>query len=143
VPISTAEPQKSHGSVYSPLISDSVSTIFNFDIPQAYAGKTCSLFFFFPEQKELKTSSYKFSGKGLASFDVVGQTERGTTCANRPVKHAHLNDVPVRPGTTYWIADHKCTPGTVGFEMSGSGGFALEYFQDYNPAPIGLYVRAC
>jgi hypothetical protein len=143
VPVSTAEPQKAYGTVYSPVINNKVSSIFNFDIPQSYAGKTCSLFFFFPQQKDLQTSSFKFSGEGSAAFDLVGKAEQNTTCASKPQKIKHLNDIPVKPSMTYWVSDQPCTPGTASYAISGSNGFSLEYFQDYKPSPIGLYVRAC
>jgi hypothetical protein len=95
------------------------------------------------QQKDLQTSSFKFSGEGSAAFDLVGKAEQNTTCASKPQKIKHLNDIPVKPGMTYWLSDQPCTPGTASYAISGSNGFSLEYFQDYKPSPIGLYVRAC
>ncbi|KIW05813.1 uncharacterized protein PV09_03019 [Verruconis gallopava] len=136
IPISTAELNKAYGN-QDAYIDDKVSSVFNFELPVSFAGKTCSLFFFWPQGR---TDICTFSGQGLASFDLVGRADAATTCASRPQVYRHLNDIPMKPGTTYWIADHPCTPGPVSFEISGKQGFALTFAQHQ---PIGLYIRAC
>ena len=64
VPINSTAPNKAYGTGYNSTASGTVSSIFNFDIPQSYAGKTCSLEFLFPTQDQLETSAYEFSGPG-------------------------------------------------------------------------------
>jgi hypothetical protein len=144
IPVSSAEPNKAYGSSYNAYTSDVKSTIFNFDLPKSYEGKTCSLFFMLPNHEDLKTSNYTLSGSGTVHFDLLLSTATAdTTNTNQPSKALHLNNFPLVAGTTYWIADHPCPGGeSVAFEMSASG-VDLEYFQDWNPSPIGLYIRAC
>jgi hypothetical protein len=144
IPVSSAKPNKAYGSSYNAYVSDVKSTIFDFHIPESYQGKTCSLFFMLPNHEDLETSNYSLSGQGSVHFDALFKTATTeTTYANQPSKALHLNDFPLAAGTTYWVADHPCPGGeSVAFEMSGSG-VDLEYFQDWNPSPIGLYIRAC
>jgi hypothetical protein len=98
-----------------------------------------------PRHDELETSSYSLSGSGQVHFDLVAEPATSdTTYANRPEKVYHLNDFPLAPGTTYWVGDHRPCPAgaSIGVEMSADG-LDLNYFQDWNPKPIGLYLRAC
>lgn len=47
--------------------------------------------------------------KDSLTFDLVSAAQAGDMVA--PGKWRHLNDIPLKPGTTYWVADHACTPG--------------------------------
>lgn len=141
----------SYGNPYTAdVVGDKISTIFNFDIPQWWAGKTCSIVFLFPTQDQLQTSSYTFEPTwGTASFkELVNPATPGTTYHNMgPVAH-EFGEFNISPGNSYVISSHPCPAGQrVGVEMSGCSKngypFNLSYFQDYNPAPIGLYIRAC
>jgi hypothetical protein len=122
-----------------------VCTLFNFDIPQSYSGHGCSLIFLFPEQKDLETSSYTSSGSGGLEFSKCETTasqntswsNKGTCTAVKTVEH-------VAPGNSYTVVSESCPAGqTVTFQMCATGSLSLEYFQDYNPSPIGAYVREC
>ena len=68
VPVSSTSPNTAYGTGYNGIVNSTVSTIFNFDIPSSYSGKTCSLVFLFPLQSQLETSSYTFSGNGAIDF---------------------------------------------------------------------------
>lgn len=72
VPVSSASPDTAYGTGYNGIVNSTVSTIFNFDIPSSYSGKTCSLVFLFPLQSQLETSSYTFSGNGAIDFKQLG-----------------------------------------------------------------------
>lgn len=48
IPIDSANPNEAYGSSYNGTISETVSSIYNFDIPVSDNGKTCSLVFYFP-----------------------------------------------------------------------------------------------
>ncbi|GAM86904.1 hypothetical protein ANO11243_049250 [Dothideomycetidae sp. 11243] len=43
VPVSSSSPNTAYGTQYFGTINSTVSSIFNFDIPASYAGKTCSV----------------------------------------------------------------------------------------------------
>ena len=50
----------------------------------------------------------------------------------------------VVPGNEYVIASGQCPSGQrIGFEVSATGSLDLNYFQDFNPSPIGFYVTVC
>ncbi|MBK5655643.1 MAG: hypothetical protein I4N50_28560 [Rhizobium sp.] len=145
VPVDQSSPNTAAGTSYNGKVDSHTCTIFNFDIPQSYAGKTCTVVFLFPEQKDLETSSYTVSGSGHCSFSKLsGNANQQTSWANQPGKESELASFDVAPGNGYVVASGECAAGkTVSYEMCSGGDFALEYFQDYNPSPIGLYVREC
>lgn len=150
VSIDSAHPTTSNGTSYFGAITPTISTLYNFDIPQSYAGKTCSLIFLFPAQSSLQTSSFSFSGNGKLSFsELKGEFSAQTTYNTRPGVGKTYPDVTVSPGAEeegYVIASFDCPAGeTAVYEIGeGQGGnTVLKYFQDYNPSPIGLYIFPC
>ena len=56
VPIDEANAEEEFGTKYNGTASGSVSSIFNFDIPQSYSGLQCTVEFLFPTQDQLETS---------------------------------------------------------------------------------------
>ena len=146
VEVDKNQPTTALGNSYNARISSTVSSIFNFDIPPSYQGKTCSLIFAFPERGQLKTSNYTFSGNG--GIDVaqlqspaIGQTTYNTIPAT-------VKDVgavaDLHAGNSYVIASGACLAGQrVGYKVSAIGGLDLEYFQAADEPPIGLYITAC
>jgi hypothetical protein len=145
VPVSSSSPDKAYGTSYNGKVDKTTCSIFNFDIPYSYAGKQCTAIFLFPEQKDLVTSSYTISGSGQCSFSKLSKAaDEKTTYANMPSKEAELAKLTVAPGNSYVIASGDCAAGQkISYEMCSGGDFALDYFQDYNPSPIGMYVRTC
>merc|ERR1712072_865509 len=120
VPVSSENKDKAYGTSYNGTISPSVSSIFNFDLPQSYEGQTCSLVLLFPEQDQLETSAFTFNGVPEAAVEGIGAISE------------------VRPGNSYVVASHECNAGArQSFEFMSTGGLDLEFFQDYNPSPIG------
>lgn len=145
IPVDSQQSSKAFGTSYNGKVDSHTCSIFNFDIPNSYAGKTCSVVFLFPEQKDLETSSFTLSGSGKVDFTKLkGPASQQTTYANQPGKESDLASVTVAPGNSYMITSNDCAAGqTVSYEICGNGDFSLDYFQDYNPSPIGLYVRQC
>jgi glucan endo-1,3-beta-D-glucosidase len=146
VPVDASNPNKAYGTQYNGTINSKVSTIFNFDIPASYAGKTCSTVFLFPELNQLETSSYSFNDKGGFTIAILnGVADESTTYANAPAVAKQIGSVDaLKRGSSYTLSQDACPAGArVSFEVTATGGLDLEYFQDYNPSPLGLYVRAC
>ncbi|KEQ76146.1 glycoside hydrolase [Aureobasidium namibiae CBS 147.97] len=146
VPVDASNPNKAYGTQYNGTINSKVSTIFNFDIPASYAGKTCSTVFLFPQLDQLETSSYSFNDKGGFTIAVLnGVADESTTYANAPAVAKQVGSVDaLKRGSSYTLSHDACPAGTrVSFEVTATGGLDLNYFQDYNPSPLGLYVRAC
>lgn len=50
----------------------------------------------------------------------------------------------VTPGNEYVIASGSCAAGQrISYDVTATGSLDLNYFQDYNPSPIGFYVTVC
>ncbi|KAI4855121.1 glycoside hydrolase [Aureobasidium sp. EXF-8846] len=146
VPVDASNPNKAYGTQYNGTLNSKVSTIFNFDIPASYAGKTCSTVFLFPELNQLETSSYSFNDKGGFTIAILnGVADESTTYANAPAVAKQIGSVDaLKRGSSYTLSQDACPAGArVSFEVTATGGADLEWFNDYNPSPLGLYVRAC
>ena len=145
VPVNSASPDQAYGTQYNGKVGGGICSIFNFDIPSSYSGKTCTLVFLFPMQKDLQTSSYTTSGSGMVDISMLkSAANQQTTYNNQPMKASDLWSGSFAPGNSYTISSGDCAAGqTVSYEICASGDYMLEYFQDYNPSPIGLYVREC
>ncbi|KAL6231512.1 ubiquitin 3 binding protein But2 C-terminal domain-containing protein [Aspergillus navahoensis] len=145
VPIDSSSPDEAYGTQFNGTVTPTVSTIFNFDIPAADAGKTCSLVFLFPRQEDLETSAFDFSGDGTIQFSAVETpATQSTTYNNAPQISQSLGQFTVSPGNSYTVSSFECPAGqTVGYEMSTAGSTNLEFFEDYNPSPIGLFITVC
>ncbi|KAL7808568.1 ubiquitin 3 binding protein But2 C-terminal domain-containing protein [Trichoderma aethiopicum] len=147
IPVDEADPDKAPGTSYFGEVSSTVSSIFNFDIPEGDRGKKCSLVFLFPEQKDLETSSYTFSGSGALDFALLdGPATQGTTWNNRPGVKEDFGTTIVAPGHGYVVSTFDCPAGEVvafGISAAEGGGGEVRWFEDYNPAPIGLYITKC
>ncbi|POR32842.1 Uncharacterized protein TPAR_06956 [Tolypocladium paradoxum] len=145
VPVDKSHPDTAYGTSLSGELSWTVASLFNFDIPPGDAGKKCSLVFLFPKQHDLKTSSYTFSGDGRLDFSELNSPATGgTTYNNRPTTGQDYGVVTVAPGNSYSIATFDCPAGQrVGFEIMAAGNTFLKFFQDFNQAPIGLFITKC
>ncbi|EAA64790.1 hypothetical protein AN1670.2 [Aspergillus nidulans FGSC A4] len=145
IPIDSSSPDEAYGTQFNGTVTSTVSTIFNFDIPATAAGKTCTLVFLFPRQEDLETSAFDFSGDGTIQFSAVETyATESTTYNNAPQISQNLGQFTVSPGNSYTVCSSECPAGqTVGYEMSTAGTTELEFFEDYNPSPIGLFITVC
>lgn len=137
IPISSKAPNKAFGTSFNGKVTPVVSSIFNFDIPQSDAGKTCSLVFLFPKKADLQTSSFTFSGDGMIDFaKLVKPATSSTTFNNAPAVAHDLGDITVSPGHSYVVSTFSCPAGKkIAFEMKNAGTTHLNFFQDFNPSP--------
>ncbi|KAF2088791.1 hypothetical protein K490DRAFT_72501 [Saccharata proteae CBS 121410] len=146
IPIDSTQPETALGSSYNGLINPTVSSIFNFDIPSIDARRrgthTCSLIFMFPEQTQLVTSSFSLTGPGTVDFALLQDpASEETTWDSAPAVGTDYGSTTVQPGSSYTVATFPCPAGQrVGVEMNSGNGTVLEWFQDWNECPIGLYV---
>lgn len=145
VPVDSEHPDKAYGTSYNGKISGHICTVFNFDIPASYAGKKCSTMFMLPKKEDLETSDYTMSGHGKCTVSKLnGNANAQTSWSNKPAKSGDVASMELSPGNTYPVESGDCEAGkTVSYEICGSGDFSIDYFQDWNPSPIGLYVRQC
>ncbi|KAL4784826.1 ubiquitin 3 binding protein But2 C-terminal domain-containing protein [Aspergillus varians] len=145
IPVDSSSPDYAPGTSYNGSVTSTISTIFNFDIPASDAGKTCSLVFLFPKQEDLETSAFSFSGDGKVQFGALESPAQQDTSYNTAPAVAHDYGVfTVAPGNAYVISTVECPAGqSVGFEMTNSGSTNLDFFEDWNPSPIGLFITVC
>ncbi|KAI1351948.1 ubiquitin 3 binding protein But2 C-terminal domain-containing protein [Xylaria sp. FL0043] len=147
IPVDSSNANSAPGTSYYGQVTSTISSAFNFDIPQSYAGKTCTAVFYFPTQDQLQTSSFSFSGSGAIDFSrLSGPVSAATSYANLPEVSQSYGQQAIAPGNAYTLTSFPCPAGeSVAFEMSAAQGDSstnLRYFQDYNPCPIGLYITA-
>lgn len=145
VPVSSEHPDQGYGTSYNGMMNSSMSSVFNFDIPKDYEGQSCSLVFMLPKKSDLETSDYTFNGQGSVSVDHLSSAcSKDTTWNSVPSVDGHMGSFSPQPGNSYVVSTDSCAAGTTqSYELSAAGGLDLEYFQDYNPSPIGLYITAC
>ncbi|CEJ56371.1 hypothetical protein PMG11_02579 [Penicillium brasilianum] len=145
IPIDSSSPNTAAGTKFNGKVTSSVSSIFNFDIPKSDSGKTCSLVFLFPRQSDLQTSSFTFSGDGKVDFaELSSAATTSTTFNNAPSVSEDLGTITVSPGNSFVVSTFSCPAGkTVAFEMKNAGSTNFEFFQDFNPSPIGLFITVC
>lgn len=144
VPVDSANPNKAAGTSYNGDIEGTVGTIFNFDIPAGDAGKTCTLEFLFPKQNQLQTSSYKFSGSGKVKLSLLDNPATQQTSYSNIGNKKDAGEFTFTPGSATTIATYPCSQVAgkkVGILVEPVGDTCLNYFQDYNPCPIGMYIQ--
>ncbi|KAK6524010.1 hypothetical protein TWF694_005678 [Orbilia ellipsospora] len=144
VPVDSSKPNTAYGTQYNGLITPTVSTIFNFDVRPAFQGKKCSLVWLFPNNPPSDTSSYTYSGGGSFHFwKKSNVANQGTTYNNQGGNSVDYGVTHVAPGNSYTITTFDCPAGqAIAFEISTTDS-NLNYFQDYNPSAVGLYITAC
>lgn len=145
IPVDSSSPDTAPGTSYNGTISSSKTTLYNFDIPQSYESKTCSLVFLFPKQEDLETSAFTFSGDGKIDFaKLKSPAQQSTSYNNIPAVEQDYGVTTVSPGNSYTISTFSCPAGqSVGYEMKNAGSTYLDFFEDYNPSPLGLYITTC
>lgn len=137
VPIDSQSPNEALGTSFNGEVTSSISSIFNFDIPKADSGKTCSLVFLFPNKADLETSDYTFSGDGKIDIAQLSEAASGTTTFNNaPSVSNDLGEFTVSPGHSYTIESFSCPAGkAIAFEVKNAGSTDLTFFEDFNPSP--------
>ncbi|KAJ5994418.1 hypothetical protein N7451_010142 [Penicillium sp. IBT 35674x] len=145
IPVNSSTPDTAYGTQYFGTVSETVSTLFNFDIPSSYEGSTCNLVFMFPQKADLETSDYTFSGDGKIDFSKLSEVaSSSTTYDNAPSVSEDLGDITISAGNSYVVSSFSCPAGeTIAFEMSEAGTTDLHWFNDYNPSPLGLFITKC
>ena len=139
-------PTTASGDSYNGTFSSTVSSIFNFDIPESDSGKTCSLVFLLPTLSEMISSAFSLSGSGgLDVAQLKSPATEQTSYSTIPNVEKDLGGpTSITPGNEYVIASGSCAAGqTVSYAVSATGSLALNYFQDSVAAAIGFYITVC
>ncbi|KAL8902262.1 MAG: hypothetical protein Q9207_004816 [Kuettlingeria erythrocarpa] len=146
VPVDKNQPDTAANTGFNGIVSPTVSSIFNFDIPPSYEGRTCTSVFLFPTRESLQTSNFTLSGSGgLEVNRLVSPATAETTYNNQPAVEEAAGSIPdLQAGNSYTLVSGPCFAGErVPLKVSATGSLNLDYFQDFNPSPIGLYIIVC
>lgn len=149
IPVDSREPNTPQGNSYNGNVSNTISSVFNFDIPPMDSDKTCSLIFLLPSEK-----SFTLKGTGGISVTQVQPATDNTTFADVIQQTSLENNVgavnSVERDGTYVISKGSCRDiagKAVGYLVSAIKGtrssLGLEWFQDSGEPPIGLYMNIC
>lgn len=135
--VDSAKPDTPHGTGLNGTVNATVATTFDFDIPQSFSGKTCSLVFLFPRKEELQTTSFSFSGDGKVVFGKLSSTVSPSTTENNvPSVSQGLGTIAISPGHSFLLSTFSCPAGqAIAFEMKNAGSTDFEFFEDWNPSP--------
>ncbi|KAF1951549.1 hypothetical protein CC80DRAFT_480755 [Byssothecium circinans] len=146
VPVDSARPEEHIGNQLFALFTETICTVFNFDVHHSLAGKTCSLHWLFPTKEKLETSDYNYRLMGEKPEMTIARLHK---TAGHDTTFKTLGDAvqiatgPVKPDVSWTAHTEKCLAGQrVSYLLCGKG-FKLKYFEDFNPSPIGLFMRAC
>ncbi|TGJ78219.1 hypothetical protein E0Z10_g10544 [Xylaria hypoxylon] len=145
IPVDSSNADSAPGTSYFGEVTSTVSSAFNFDIPQSASGKTCNLVFYFPTQSQLETSSYNFTGSGVVDFSRLSTAVTASTSySSLPSVSKSYGEQTLAPGSGYDITSFPCPAGeAIAFEISAAEGDTstnFRYFQDWNPCPLGLFI---
>lgn len=151
VPVDNSNTAHGH-SYFATVTPNDYATIFNFDILQSRANQQCSVYFTFPRHDQLTTSNFSWSGTN-ASAEAPGALQliqfaynTGATDATTGNSQPPLGPGPlvnlngVVPGDSYKAWSGSCGSGGVMSWRLSSTDSSLNYFQDWNPCAIGLWV---
>ena len=152
VPVSREDAGHPYGDVSSPIITPSNNTLFAFKTPASWTG-TCSLLFTFPYASETANpGAYHFSGieeeqagSGGLNFDhVKADIDADETWFTKPELKETYGKTEIIPGNSYTIATFPCKGGeTLVYDVSSVSGVELEFEQNSQASPIGLWVTKC
>ena len=146
--ISASNPDEAFGPQFNGVFTpNDISSIFSFDIPASRADANCTLEFIFPDQSQLQTSSFSYSGGG--SFFFTGYNPGScpgpqTTFNNQPQPGPFPAFPPIHmePGNAYTIDIGPCfvSAGTCVAGLTSTNDTSFNFFQDFNECPIGVYT---
>jgi len=86
------------------------------------------------------------TGSGGIKFDqLTSAAPLSVNYATCPAVKNTLGSVDnVTPGNSYVVSTGSCQAGsTISIEASSTGGLGLQFFEDWNPSPIGVFITSC
>ncbi|KAL8765556.1 MAG: hypothetical protein Q9209_007427 [Squamulea sp. 1 TL-2023] len=125
IPVDKNRPDAALGTSFNGLITPTVSSLFNFDLPASLEGQTCSLVFLFPTRDQLQTSNYTLSGTGgLIVERLEAPADSATTFNSQPKTNDTVGAIPnLQAGNSYVIRSGSCHAGSrVGYKIGFGKG---------------------
>jgi len=141
VPVDDSKPETALGVSYEGVVSPTVSSLFNFDIPASYAGKNCNVVLLFPDgsQQWQPAATFKTPG-GITVQQLTTPASTTMTYANVPKGQIVGSVSHLEAGHGYTISTGPCAAGkTLGYRIDSADGLDLQFFQSINP-PLGFFI---
>ena len=139
MPIDATAPAAQLGNGFVAFVSATKSTLFNFDVPAAFRGRTCSLVLVLPAPALPAVFSLTAPG-GLRLSALTTPAVATDSWASAPVGYPVGSVEGVQPNNTYSFASAVCPFGsTVSYRLDSVGGLNLTWFEEIDPA-AGLFV---
>ena len=141
IPVDKTNPSAPLGSQFLAQISATRSTIFNFDVPSDYTGKTCNLVFHLPPDTRDWSTPYQLRAPGGIIVSELGHFATvKTSAANVGVSQPVGSINQLIPGKGHLISSGPCEAGlTVAYQIDALSGLDLQFFQMVTP-PLGLFM---
>ncbi|KAF2835703.1 hypothetical protein M501DRAFT_941446 [Patellaria atrata CBS 101060] len=144
LPVDRANPEIAFGSSYITHFSPDVSTLFTFDIPPTFSGKSCSLEFHLPSTEQVNPANLALSGSGgIKVSQLTYPATESMAYNNIPAVDHEVGRIDLVPGHVYQIASFPCNPSSrVGYRVDATGTLDLEYFHHcgHGHLALGLYI---
>jgi len=75
---------------------------------------------------------------------LSGVASESTSYNNAPSVAQDLGTITISPGNSYVVSTFACPAGkTIAYEMKNAGSTYLNFFEDWNPSPLGLFITTC
>jgi len=142
IPIDKTRSEAALGASYEGVVSPTISSLFNFDIPASYTGKTCNLVFLLPNssQQWRPTTLVKSPG-GITIQQLSTPASASSTFLNTPAGKIIGSVGHIEVGHGYTITSGPCGPAkTVGYRIDSVNGLDMHLFQSISP-PLGLFLK--
>jgi glucan endo-1,3-beta-D-glucosidase len=128
------------GNRYIAQISSSHSTLFSFDLPFEYQGKTCNLVFYVPPESDEWWHPWHLSTPGGIMFSQLENPVTALTSSGNVGSSWPVGAVNSLESGGHLINSAPCEAGkTVGYRADALGSLDLQYFQMTYPAS-GLFM---
>ncbi|KAH7089649.1 glycoside hydrolase superfamily [Paraphoma chrysanthemicola] len=143
VPIDKANPTRVVGNGYTGQLSQSLSTIFVFDVRPEHKGKICNLLFFVPPAPpfpDMSPARIRTPG-GITVSRLSNGATRADVSAIDVGPSTPVGVAPsIQSGGQYTVGSGPCDAGErVAYQVDSSGGLTMDFFQMTAPA-LGLFM---
>jgi hypothetical protein len=142
VPIDWSNAGNILGKRYIAQISSTHSTLFNFNIPPEYQGKTCNLVFHVPPESQEWWHPWHLTTPGGIVFSqlevpATALTSAGTVSSSKSGPIGAVNSLE---SGGHLVSSAPCEAGKIlGYKADALGATDLQYFQMTSPA-AGLFM---
>ncbi|KAF1970061.1 hypothetical protein BU23DRAFT_475283 [Bimuria novae-zelandiae CBS 107.79] len=147
-PLDRAHPNKVVPELKNGLVlDDEFCQLYTFQVNPSWRAKRCSLIWLFPDEEDIEHPSYLFStesnSSALLEFWHVDKPSLLNSTWNSVGPSKIVSVGPVGPGFSYNAKTWQCSASELQRFVVCGRHFALLYYQQLIPNPIGLFLRAC